>query len=132
MKILLIDDDQSLATIFSAALKKDGFETIIAIDATTGLSMAKSEKPGFILLDQVLPDMPGNDVLKQLKVDPETKTIPVAMLSNFGQNELMDQAIQLGALDYILKYQIEPQDLAIKVKQLTTESQNTAPTGTGQ
>ncbi len=48
----------------------------------------------------------------------ETKHIPIAMLSNFGQNELVQDAINNGALDYILKYQIEPQDLVNKIKEL--------------
>lgn len=123
MKILLIDDDQALVTIFSAALNKGGYETVTAPDGKSGLEKAKSEKPEMILLDQVLPDIPGNEVLRQLKTDPQTQNIPVSMLSNFGQNELINEAINLGALDYILKYQIEPQDLVSKVKTFTAEQQ---------
>jgi len=123
MKILLIDDDASLTTIFCSALKQAGYETISAADGTSGIESAKTQKPDMILLDQVLPDMQGNDVLKTLKGDELTKDIPVSLLSNFGQNELIEQAIQMGALDYILKYQIEPEDLVNKVKQLEQERQ---------
>lgn len=118
MKILLVDDDDALMTVFSTALKKEGYDTVIAKDGKSGLDKAKSEKPGLILLDQILPDIAGNDVLKSLKEDSSTQSIPVAMLSNFGQNKLVQNAMNLGAVEYILKYQIEPQDLIKKIKQI--------------
>ena len=119
MKILLVDDDEALMTVFSTALRKHGYDVISAINGQQGLDKAKSDKPDLIFLDQVLPDIQGNEVLKTLKEDLETKQIPVAMLSNFGQNELIQDAINTGAVDYILKYQIEPDDLDTKIKELT-------------
>lgn len=123
MKILLIDDDEAITLLIGTALKKEGFEVTTAANGKSGIEHAKSEKPDLILLDQVLPDIAGNDVLKTLKLDLDTKGIPVAMLSNFGQNQQVQEAIQQGALDYILKYQVEPQDLIAKVKTLLQESQ---------
>lgn len=126
MKILLVDDDQDIATVFTTALTSAGFTVDVAPDGKTALEKAKT-KPDFILLDQILPDIGGNEILKQLKNDESTKSIPVAMLSNFGQNELVDEAMKLGALEYILKYQIEPADLVAKIKALTagkTEQNN--------
>lgn len=117
MKILLIDDDQALLTVFETALTQAGYQIIKAMTGQAGIEAAKSQKPDFIFLDQILPDIQGNQVLQTLKNDEATKAIPVSMLSNFGQNELMDQAIKIGAVDYILKYQIEPTDLVAKVKQ---------------
>lgn len=123
MKILLVDDDEAITLLISTALQKEGFEVSTAANGKSGLEHAKTEKPDLILLDQVLPDIAGNDVLKTLKQDAETKNIPVAMLSNFGQNQQVQEAIQAGALDYILKYQVEPQDLIVKVKTLLQEAQ---------
>ncbi len=122
-KILLIDDDESLSAIFSTTLINAGFDVSTAFDGASGFDKAKSEQPTFILLDQVLPDISGNDLLKKLKEEETTKSIPVAMLSNFGQNELIENAIKGGALDYILKYQIEPKDLINKVQSLLKENQ---------
>ena len=116
-KILLIDDDEAITTVFSIALQKDGFETITAADGKTGIEKAKIEKPNLILLDQVLPDIPGNEVLKQLKATEETKNIPVIILSNFSQEELVKQAIDEGALDYVFKYQVATSDVVGKVKE---------------
>lgn len=125
MKILLVDDDQALTTIFGTALQKEGYEIVVANEGNAGLEKAKAEKPDLVLLDQVLPDIPGNEVLKKLKADPQTQNIPVAMLSNFGQNELVQDAINNGALDYILKYQVESQDLVNKVRELLKQSDST-------
>lgn len=119
MKILLVDDDDALLTVFSTALKKHGYDVVTAANGQAGLDKAKTEKPDLIFLDQVLPDIQGNEILKTLKEDLATKEIPIAMLSNFGQNELIQEAINTGALDYILKYQIEPDDLDTKIKELT-------------
>lgn len=131
MKILLIDDDEALLTIFETALKQEGFSTVTATDGESGLQKAKTEKPDLILLDQILPDMRGNDIVKTLKAEEETKHIPMVVLSNFGQNELIKEAIAMGAVDYILKYQIEPKDLVQRVKELlqtpkTTEESQTS------
>jgi DNA-binding response OmpR family regulator len=123
MKILLVDDDEALLMVFATALKKHGYDVVTAPNGQTGLEKAKTEKPDMIFLDQVLPDIQGNEILKTLKDDLETKAIPVAMLSNFGQNELIQEAINTGATDYILKYQIEPDDLDTKIKELTKVSQ---------
>jgi DNA-binding response OmpR family regulator len=117
MKILLVDDDEDLVNIFAAALAKEGFETAYEITGQQGLSKAKELHPDLVLLDQVLPDISGNDILKALKADEATKMIPVILLSNFSQEELVKTAIESGALDYLFKYQVEPKDVVAKVKE---------------
>jgi CheY-like chemotaxis protein len=121
MKILLVDDEQALLDVFSSTLQTGGFEVVTAITGTEGIDKAKSEKPNIILLDQMLPDINGNQVLQILKQDPLTQSIPVAMLSNFNQDGLVQEAINLGALDYIMKYQVGPHDLIEKINQLLEE-----------
>jgi DNA-binding response OmpR family regulator len=117
MKVLLIDDDQDLVHIFEAELVKEGFQTTSSFTGEDGLAKAKSETPDLILLDQVLPDLSGNDVLKKLKADVQTKAIPVIFLSNFSQEELVQNALNEGAADYVFKYQVEPKDVVIKIKE---------------
>ena len=117
MKVLIIDDDENLSAVFETALQKAGLETVFALNGKSGLDKARSEQPNLILLDQVLPDISGNEVLRTLKSDAQTQNIPVLILSNFSQEELVKEAINSGAMDYIFKYQVEPQDLVNKVKQ---------------
>lgn len=116
MRILIVDDDETLMAVFSTTFKKNGFDTILAANGKTGIDMAKTQKPDLILLDQILPDISGNEILKILKVDPIVKDIPVIILSNFSQEELVREAINNGAKDYVFKYQVEPIDLVTKVK----------------
>lgn len=117
MKVLIIDDDEALQTIFSTALVQEKYEVITAATGQEGIQKAQDANPDLILVDQILPDMRGNDIIKQLKENDKTKDIPMIVLSNFGQNELIKEAISYGALDYILKYQIEPVDLVKRVNE---------------
>jgi len=125
-KILVIDDDLALSAIYEATFKKAGFDVKVAQDGKTGLETAASFQPDLILLDQIMPDMKGNEVLAKLKEKEETKNIPVALLSNFGQNEIVKEAITEGATDYILKYQVEPEDLVKKANEILAEVKNKA------
>ncbi|MEK7571977.1 MAG: response regulator [Patescibacteria group bacterium] len=126
MRILIIDDDQNITSIWTVVLKNAGFEVIHAVTGRDGIEQAKKNLPNFILLDQIMPDMKGNDVLKAIKEDPQTKAIPIALISNYNENTLMQDAINAGAVDYILKYQIDPQDLVEKVNSLAREAQGAA------
>jgi twitching motility two-component system response regulator PilH len=127
MKILIIDDDQLTSTTWSMGLKNSGFDVINATNGQDGINQAKSQKPDLILLDQIMPDMLGNEVLQTLKQDPETVSIPVMLISNYNENQMMKDAISQGAVDYILKYQIETKDLVDKVKSLLNQLDKTDP-----
>ncbi len=118
VKVLLIDDDDAISTVFSTALKKEGFEVVTSPSGTDGLEKAKNDKPDLILLDQILPDLQGNQILKQLKAQEATKNIPVIILSNFSQEELVKEAINAGATDYVFKFQVDTKDVVDKVKQI--------------
>jgi len=124
MKVLIIDDDANITEIWKIVLKQNGFEGLTAANGRSGIDQAKTQKPDFILIDQIMPDMKGNDVLKMLKEDPMTNMIPMVMASNYSDTQLIQEAIQQGALDYILKYQIEPLDLISKIKNLLQEVKN--------
>ncbi len=118
MKVLIIDDDAAMIGIWTTVLKKDAIDVITAGTGKLGLELALKNLPDFILLDQIITDMKGNDVLKQLKANPTTAVIPVALVSNYSEPEMMHEAIENGAVDYILKYQIDPQELGNKIKTL--------------
>lgn len=118
MKVLIIDDDEAMIGIWSTVLKKESIEVLTAGSGKLGIELAAKNIPDFILLDQIITDMKGNDVLKMLKSNPTTAQIPVALVSNYSEPEMMHEAIESGAIDYILKYQIDPSELAGKIKTL--------------
>jgi len=115
-RVLIVDDELAVASIFDTALKNAGYEVKIATSGKGGLDLAKAEKFDLILLDQMIGDLSGNEVLKTLKQDQTTKATPVAMLTNFGHDTMVKEALYIGAVDYILKYQISIDDLIKKVK----------------
>ena len=117
-KILLIEDDESLYKMYSMELEMSGFETVWQNTGIGVTDKAKKENPNLILLDIMLPDKDGIKILKDLKEDPATKAIPVVMLTNFGSDENIKVALETGAEDFILKFQIVPAELVVKVKQI--------------
>lgn len=125
MKILIVDDEAAIAQVFQQALQQAGFEVVLSATGKDGQGKAVSDKPDIILLDQILPDMNGNQVLKTLKSQDITKNIPVAIISNFNQKDLIEEGMKLGASEYILKYQISPQDLVEKVKNILAGQKGT-------
>ncbi|OGH37844.1 MAG: hypothetical protein A3B44_01225 [Candidatus Levybacteria bacterium RIFCSPLOWO2_01_FULL_38_21] len=116
MKILVVDDDDSLSSVIATALEQEGFATLVSKTGKDAVNKAKSDLPDLVLLDQVLPDISGNEVLKELKSDDQTRNIPVIMITNFSQEEFVSQAINEGATDYIFKYKVEVEDIVNKIK----------------
>ena len=120
--ILFIEDESALQKTFGEILRQEGYEMISALDGETGLRLAKSEKPDLILLDLILPKMPGFDVLKKLKEDNETKDIPVIVLTNLEDIKDVDRAIELGATTYLVKAKYSLEEIVEKIKNALGES----------
>jgi len=117
-KILLVDDDNALRQLYAVELGTKGYTVLEAPDGEQGLVTAKKEKPDLILLDIMMPKLDGVATLTQLKQDAEIDKIPVVMLTNFGQENLVQQAFSSGATDYLLKYKVTPAEMADKVGQV--------------
>lgn len=129
-KVLLIDDELAVASVFETALKNAGYDVKIAGDARNGINLAQSEPFDVILLDQMLPDLSGNEVLKTIKSQGVNTETPISMLSNFSNDVTVKEAMGLGANDYIMKYEISPDALVEKVGKMTssTAAPQTPPT----
>lgn len=117
-KILLVDDDNALRQLYAVELESRKCTVLEAPDGEAGLAMAKTKKPDLILLDIMMPKLDGVATLTKLKEDPETSKIPVVMLTNFGQENLVQQSFSSGATDYLLKYKVTPAEMAEKVGQV--------------
>lgn len=120
-KILSIEDDLFLSSLVSGKLIESGFSVITAITGGDGLAKAKSEHPDLILLDIMLPDMGGFEILEKLKADPETQPIPVIILSNLGGRDEIEKGIKMGASSYLVKSNILPHEIAEMVNQFTSK-----------
>ncbi len=112
MRLLLVDDDVDVATMYEVQLAANGFHVITAHSGTEAIDRASSELPDLIYLDLGLPEMHGFDVLRRLRAVPSTARIPVVILTNYSEPELIQQGRELGAHDYLIKAHTPPAALA--------------------
>jgi len=102
-RILVIEDEPDLQQILAYNLRKEGYEVLQALDGAEGLRAAKAQKPDMVLLDLMLPDLPGTEVCKALKADATTRDIPILMLTAKGEEIDRVLGFELGAEDYVVK-----------------------------
>lgn len=117
-KVLLAEDNVLLSKVSMAALRRTGLNVVLAIDGEEALLKARAEAPDLILLDVIMPKMQGFEVLERLRADPATASIPVAMLSNLGQAEDVQQALKAGAQAYFIKSELKGNQLAERVTEM--------------
>lgn len=104
-KILAIDDNEDIRDLLKFVLEKEGYAVTTACDGVAGLSLIKEMKPDAVLLDVMMPEFSGFDVLDAMRKDKDAKVrrIPVLMITAKSTTEDVDQAIDLGANSYIVK-----------------------------
>lgn len=121
-KILVIEDESVLQTTIRDVLEKENHYTIIsALDGESGLNLAQKEKPDLILLDLILPKLHGLDVLRKLKESEETKNISVIVLTNVEGIKEVEEAIELGAMTYLVKAHYDLREVVDKIKKALGE-----------
>jgi DNA-binding response OmpR family regulator len=113
-RILIIDDEQDVIDLLSLHLRKAGYGLSTATDGATGLRMAREETPALIILDLMLPKMPGLEICKVLKTDGATRQIPVLMLTAKAEEIDRIVGLEFGADDYVTK-PFSPRELVLRV-----------------
>jgi len=118
-KILAIDDNEDIRDLLAFILEKEGYSVTTAGDGVTGLSLIKEMRPDAVLLDVMMPEFSGFDVLDAIRNDKDAtvRQIPVLMITAKSAVEDVDQAIDLGANSYIVK-PFRPTNLIEKVRAL--------------
>lgn len=114
--IALIEDDKILSGTLFTGLKDAGFEVERAYDGEEGLALVIAKKPDLVLLDIVMPKMDGITVAKQLKSNPETKNIPIIILTVLEKATPMLDAIEADVYEYIIKADYKVADI-VKIVQ---------------
>jgi len=102
-RILIVEDEKDIVQVLEFALKQAGFETVSARDAGEALARIREKAPDAVILDLMLPDMPGTEICRQLKAAPRTAAVPVIMLTARGDEVDRVVGFELGADDYITK-----------------------------
>ena len=102
-KVLIIDDEMHIVELLRFNLETSGYKTIYSYDGFDGFIKAKEEKPDLILLDWMLPNISGIEVLKKIRQDADLKKIPVIMLTAKNMEDDKVEGLEVGADDYITK-----------------------------
>ncbi len=112
IRVLFVEDDPTVAQMYRLKLELDGYQVIMAKDGEEGLRLANEVDPDIVFLDIRLPKVDGLSVLEGLRSDDRTRNVPVVILSNYGEQDLVDRGLKLGALEYLIKSQTTPARLS--------------------
>jgi len=118
IKILLLEDETMLSSMYQTKFKNEGLEVETAPDGEEGLVKAKAGQFDIVLVDIIMPKLDGFAVLKELRALPQYKTTPIVLLTNLGQEEDQKKGESLGATDYLVKANFTPSQVAEKIKAL--------------
>lgn len=117
-KILFVEDDKFILSMYSLKFLTEGFVVGGAMTAADGFYEASTFKPDLIILDVMLPDEDGIILLKKLKRNKATASIPVVLLSNLSEPSYREQGLIYGALDYWIKAYYDPSEIVDKVRKI--------------
>lgn len=116
--ILLVEDDAFISSIYQTKLEQEGFAVIVAENGIEALKVLEKNVPALMLLDIIMPYMDGIEVLKNVKKEEKWKKIPVILLTNLSEKEKIEEALGIGADDYLLKSHFTPSEVIEKVHSL--------------
>lgn len=125
-KILIIEDEKELADILSQKIEAQGHEVDMAYDGRDGLEKIK-EGPDLVMLDMLMPELDGFGVLEEMKKNGIK--IPVIIISNSGQPVDIERARELGAKDYLIKAELDPQEIIEKIQYCLSNEKKSADKG---
>jgi DNA-binding response OmpR family regulator len=112
VNVLLVEDDPSVLEMYRLKLELDGYRVDTALDGEEGLRKAGDVSPDIIFLDIRLPKMDGLEVLRKLRAQEKTRNIPVIILSNYDEEDLVARGLRLGAHEYLIKARTTPASLS--------------------
>ncbi|PYL12663.1 MAG: DNA-binding response regulator [Verrucomicrobia bacterium] len=123
--ILIVEDERDVVDLLTFNLRKAGFTISTTTDGAAGLQKARAEKPAFIILDLMLPKMPGLEICKILKSDSATRQIPIMMLTAKAEEIDRILGLELGADDYVTK-PFSPREVILRIKAILRRAERTA------
>ncbi len=115
-KLLIVEDDFYIRDLYAMTAKDAGFVVIEAANGEEAVKKLKTERPDIVLLDIMLPDVNGMTILKMIKESPELKDIPVVVATNLDDSVKEQEAMNLGASEYLPKIKVTPIQVIDKVK----------------
>jgi len=123
VRVLVVEDEQDLAELLSYNLKADGFEVETVGTGSSAISRARTFRPDVVLLDVMLPDVSGTEVLRMLKADPDHRRTSVLLVTAKGQEADRVAGLELGADDYVVK-PFSVRELVLRVRAVQRRGAN--------
>jgi DNA-binding response OmpR family regulator len=120
-KVLIVDDDPDIRSLYRLVLHQEGLEVIAAASGQEALSLAEVDIPALVLLDIMMPDMDGYEVCRRLRADPRTMDVPVLLFSANGAGSVRDNVRRAGADDFVTKT-AGPRAVAARIHSLLTDA----------
>lgn len=122
--VLIIEDDPYILRFYQRLFSHADYHIELIANGAEGIAKSKALLPSLILLDLMMPGMNGIEVLTHLKADPITADIPVVMLTNYGEEEMVKKSVVLGATAFIIKSNVPPEKLLLVVEQYVQSMDN--------
>jgi DNA-binding response OmpR family regulator len=126
-RVLIVEDEDLIRDTYARRLAHEGYTVSEARNGREALSTARQTPPQLILLDVLLPDISGFEVLKALRADRRFLTVPILLFTNLSQHMDKHQAARLGATDYLVKSEVAPADVVGRVRQLLVDQTGKRP-----
>ena len=117
-KVAIVEDDQAIAQMYRIKFQAEGYDVDTAENGLLGLELAENMKPDIILLDLMMPEMNGGEMLAKLRATTWGRNIKVVVLTNMGEQEIPEEVKQLNVSAVILKADMTPKQVADLVKKL--------------
>jgi len=114
-KILIIEDERVLANLLRKRLITEGYSVEVSLRGDEGFKKLREVNPDLLLLDIILPGLDGFQIMEKMSKDKKLKKIPIIIVSNSGQPVEIGKAQKLGAKDWLIKAEFDPQEVIDKV-----------------
>jgi two-component system, OmpR family, phosphate regulon response regulator PhoB len=120
--ILIVDDEEDLRNLLDLAVRREGFETVLAATGTEALDALQTLRPNLVVLDLMLPDLSGTEVCRRIRANPELAGVPVIMLTARGEEIDRVVGFEVGADDYVVKTQFSVREFLLRVRAVLRRS----------
>jgi DNA-binding response OmpR family regulator len=121
MKVLIAEDSSTVRRLVAARLIADGYEVVEAADGEQALTMTRTEHPDLLVLDKVMPKCDGFEVVRALREDPRTRSVPIVMLTERTSEEDVLGGLSLGVEEYMVK-PFSPRELSARIQRVLTRA----------
>lgn len=121
-KIAIIEDEPTIVEMYKTKFEKEGYEVQTAGDGNEGLKLIESANPDMVLLDLMMPNKTGIEMLEELRGKPGGNKVKVMVLTNVGDDATTSQVYRLAPIDYIVKSEMTPQQVYERVHSILDES----------